>query len=256
MTAMNHVPLLTDALLTGRDDAFIDHDSLERPVHRDVVGAWKALSSAAREAGFDLGIVSGYRNYQRQLQIWNGKADGSRALLDSSGAPLRVDSLDDWGKVQAILRWSALPGASRHHWGTDLDVYDRAAVGADYSVRLVPEEVADDGPFGPLHRWLDERIARDESFGFFRPYDCDRGGVAPERWHLSYAPLASYYQRQLTPERLLTALDVSVLALRGCVHRNWSEIFRRFIWVSPELYPEQHAARLRPRVVGIDEERA
>jgi len=245
---MNHVPLLTDALLTGRDDAFIDHDSLERPVHRDMVGAWKQLSAAARDAGFDLAIVSGYRNYQRQLGIWNGKADGSRALLDDRGLPLQTESLDDWSRVQAMLRWSALPGASRHHWGTDVDVYDRAAVPEGYSVQLVPAEVAADGPFGALHAWLDERIGRGESFGFFRPYASDRGGVAPERWHLSYAPLASYYQRQLTPERLLQALDVPVLALRGCVHRNWAEIYRRFVWVPAELYPEQHAARLRPRV--------
>lgn len=244
---MNHVPLLTDALLTGRDDAFIDHDSLERPVHRDMVGAWRLLTAAAAEAGFDLAIVSGYRNYQRQLHIWNGKADGSRVLLDSRGEPLAAADLDDWSKVQAILRWSALPGASRHHWGTDVDVYDRAAVDADYPVQLVPDEVADDGPFGPLHRWLDERIARGESHGFFRPYDRDRGGVAPERWHLSFAPFASYYQRQLTADRLLAALDVPVLALRACVHRHWQEIYRRYIWVPPELYPVQYGARLLPR---------
>jgi LAS superfamily LD-carboxypeptidase LdcB len=241
---MNHLPLLTDALLTGRDDAFIDHQSLERPVHRDMVAAWRELAAAARGAGFDLAVISGYRDYQRQLRIWNEKAAGTRPLLDDNGTALNLDSLDDWQKVQAILRWSALPGASRHHWGTDVDVYDRSAVADDYAVQLVPAEVAESGPFGPLHRWLDERIAAGSSFGFFRPYDVDRGGVAPERWHLSYAPLASYYQKQATPTRLLAALDVPVLALRGCVHRRWQEIYQRYFWVPPEVYPAKHGARL------------
>ena len=234
---MNTLPLLTDALLTGRDDALIDHASLERPVHRELVPAFRALQSRAREAGFDLAIVSGYRNYARQLRIWNEKANGQRPLLDSAGRQLDASTLTDWERVQAILRWSALPGASRHHWGSDIDVYDRAAVDIDYVVQLTPDEVADHGPFGPLHRWLDDQMARGDCAGFFRPYAEDRGGVAPERWHLCYAPVALQFQRQLSPQRLLRALDVPELQLRGCVHRQWAEIFERFIWVPPTLYP-------------------
>lgn len=242
---MNQLPLLTDDLLTGRDDTFIDHQGLERPAHRELVAPWRELVAEARRAGFDLAIASAYRSYHRQLQIWNEKAEGRRALLDDAGQPLAADTLGEWQKVQAILHWSALPGASRHHWGTDMDIYDRAALSAGQTVQLVPAEVADDGPFGPLHRWLDERIAADRSCGFFRPYDRDRGGVAPERWHLSYAPLAAYYQRQLTPERLLAALDVPTLALRGCVHRQWADIYWRYVWVPAELYPSGYGARLQ-----------
>lgn len=241
---MNRLPLVTDALLIGRDDSRIDHESLERPVHVDLVPAWLELVDAARASGFDLAIASGYRDYQRQLQIWNGKAKGGRPLLDSDGRLLDAAALNDWDKVQAILRWSALPGASRHHWGTDIDVYDRAAVPPDYAVQLTPEEVAENGPFGPLHRWLDERIARDRSFGFFRPYATDRGGVAPERWHLSYAPLAQYYQRQLSPRRLLAALDSPALALRHCVRAHWHEIYTRYIRVPAECYPASCRAQL------------
>jgi LAS superfamily LD-carboxypeptidase LdcB len=234
---MLQLPLLTDALLTGRDDAFIDHASLERPVHSALVPAWHALVEAAREVGFEPAIASGFRSYQRQLQIWNDKAAGRRAVLDASGQPLAVGGLDEWQRVCAILRWSALPGASRHHWGTDIDVFDRAAVGPDYVVQLTPEEAADDGPFGPFHRWLDARMASDEAFGFFRPYAADRGGIAPERWHLSFAPMASWYQRHLGSERLLAALDTDTLALRDCVRAHWREIFERFVWIGAEFYP-------------------
>lgn len=241
---MKQIPLLNAALLTGRDDNFIDHASLERPVHQEIVAPWRRLVADARAAGFEPAIVSGYRDYARQLAIWNAKAGGERPVLDDRGEPLQLADLDDWQRVQAILRWSALPGASRHHWGTDIDIYDRAAVPPDYAVQLTPDEVADDGPFGPLHRWLDERIAADASHGFFRPYDCDRGGVAPERWHLSYAPIAVRYQRQLTPERLLGELDSPLLALRAAITEHWPTIFERYVRVPPERYPLAYRERL------------
>lgn len=234
---MNSVPILTAEVLTGRDDNFIDHASLERPVHRDIVEPFLRLRAAAAEAGFDLAVASGYRNYHRQLQIWNAKAGGERAVYADDGAVLDINTLGELDRALAILRWSALPGASRHHWGTDIDIYDRAAVPEGYVVQLDQNEAADDGPFGPMHRWLDERIAADRAFGFFRPYQNDRGGVAAERWHLSYAPLAARYQRCLKVESLWRAIDAPGLALREAIAENWSTIFQRFIWVAPQIYP-------------------
>jgi hypothetical protein len=44
------------------------------------------------------------------------------------------------------------------------------------------------------------------AFGFFRPYATDRGGVSPEPWHLSYAPVAQAAAGQLTVEELAAVL--------------------------------------------------
>ena len=247
---MKSVPLLTADVLTGRDDNFIDHASLERPVHRDIVEPWQALRAAAAKAGFDLAIASGYRNYQRQLEIWNGKACGKRAVYGDNGAALDIAALSERELAFAILRWSALPGASRHHWGTDVDIYDRAALPDDYVLQLNHGEVADTGLFGPLHRWLDERIATDRAFGFFRPYPIECGGVAPERWHLSYAPLAARYQRCLKVEPLWRAIDAPALALRTTIADNWPMIFERFVWVAPHFYP----AASRERILGMGDQ--
>ena len=87
----------------------------------------------------------------------------------------------------AILLWSALPGASRHHWGTEIDVIDRAALRPGQHAQLIPAEYCAEGVFGGLDRWLTEHAG---AFGFFRPYDRDRGGVQPEPWHLSFAPVS------------------------------------------------------------------
>ena len=204
-----------------------DHRLL--PEARD---AFLALARDARSAGFDLRIASAYRDFARQRLIWNGKLAGERPVVDDRDAPVDILGLAPRERIDCVLRFSALPGASRHHWGSDLDVFDAAAVPADYRLRLDAAEVADDGVFGPLHCWLDERIASGTSHGFFRPYDLDRGGTAPERWHLSYAPAARTFLGRLSCDLLRRAWDeagIGELALRDCVEDCLEELFERFV---------------------------
>lgn len=226
-------PFTSSAILTGRSRGHLcgdgDAERLGAPVHRAVVEPFLALRDAARAAGLDLAIHSGFRSFERQLTIWNEKAAGTRPVLDSEARPLNVARLTERDLVFAILRWSALPGASRHHWGTDLDVYDAAATPAGYEIALVPEEVSPGGIFGPLHEWLDARITAGESHGFFRPYDADRGGVAPERWHLSYTPVASEYARRLTMDVLRETIAGAAIALQDAVLTDLEAIIERFV---------------------------
>lgn len=216
---------LTEEHLCSATDA----DALGASVHRDLVAPFLSLRGDALEAGFDLRIHSGFRGFQRQLSIWNRKARGALPVLDSNAKPLDIGQLSDRDLVFAILRWSALPGASRHHWGTDLDVFDEAARPEGYEIDLVPEEVDPGGMFGPLHSWLDERISTRTSFGFFRPYDLDRGGVAPERWHLSCGPVAAPFETLLTPELLGEVIGRADMELKEVVLINLEEIFERFV---------------------------
>jgi LAS superfamily LD-carboxypeptidase LdcB len=224
---------VTFANLVGQSDSHLcspeDADLIGARVHRDAVYAFLQLKEAARNAGFSLVILSGFRSFEQQLSIWNRKATGKLAVLDSHARPLNIDTLSERELVFAILRWSALPGASRHHWGTDLDVYDMAAKPAGYEVDLVPAEVDSGGMFAPLHEWLDTRIAEGTAFGFFRPYDIDRRGVAPERWHLSFAPLSSVYARMLTPDTLRTTIQNADLMLKDVVLQHLEAIFDRFV---------------------------
>jgi hypothetical protein len=83
--------------------------------------------------------------------------------------------------------------------------------------------------FAPLHEWLDERIASGTAFGFFRPYDRDRGGVAPERWHLSYAPIAQEYLRMLTPDVLRRTIESADMRLKDEVLARLDEVHGRFV---------------------------
>jgi len=138
--------------------------------------AFLAMREAARRDGIDLQAASSFRDFDRQLTIWNAKFRGERPLLDRSGQLLNVASLSAAQRIEAILIWSALPGASRHHWGTDLDVYDAAALHDRARLQLTPEEYGGAGPFAALTAWLDQHMHR---FGFFRPYvEAGRAGAS------------------------------------------------------------------------------
>ena len=154
----------------------------------DTASALKRLRQRAKKAGFDLAVASGFRSYTRQLAIFNAKAAGERVVMGEHGHALDLSTLNDTALLDAILRFSALPGTSRHHWGTDVDVWDASAVGQGYALALTPDEYASGGVFAAMSEWLDTLVAADDAEGFFRPYARDHGGVAPEAWHLSYRP--------------------------------------------------------------------
>lgn len=191
-----------------------------------------ALKAAAASEGFDLCICSAYRSFDRQRVIWNDKLAGLRPVLDQFSNPIDLSQLDDWQKIKAVLRWSALPGASRHHWGTDFDIYDAGAMIADYQIQLVPEECKGTGVFAPMHGWLNSMLpsSKKDFYGFYRPYAVDLGGVAPEPWHLSYRSIADDYAEQLSSSIIIQQLlhDGDLMYL-DTVIAHIDEIMERFV---------------------------
>jgi LAS superfamily LD-carboxypeptidase LdcB len=188
--------------------------------------ALRAMCAAAVHDGLDLQAVSGFRDFDRQLSIWNGKFRGTRVLLDVDSRPLDAADLDEAQRVAAILVWSALPGASRHHWGSDFDLIDRRALEAGAAVELLPADYAAGGRYARLSQWLD---AHAHQFGFFRPYDRDRGGVQPEPWHLSFAPTALPALSALTVNLLFDALEGAELDGSATVMKQLTDIHRRYV---------------------------
>jgi len=188
------------------------------------------LRQHASRASFDLIALSGFRSFERQLSIWNAKAQGTRPLLNDQGAELSFDQLSPLEIVHAILRWSALPGASRHHWGTDFDIAAKNLLPSpDYVLQLTPDEVAPDGIMGAFHLWLDEFFASNQDIGFYRPYDIDRAGVAPEMWHISYFPLAEKFKQALDQRTLFSVIEDSEIELKDILLEHQDEIYSRYI---------------------------
>jgi LAS superfamily LD-carboxypeptidase LdcB len=195
-------------------------------LHTAVAAPFLSLRRAALDAGIDLIPQSSFRDFARQLSIWNGKFAGERPMQDANGAPLDGAALEPSERIDAILLWSALPGASRHHWGTDVDLIDARAIEPDYKVRLTPEEFAADGPFARLTAWLDQQAPR---FGFFRPYRGVRSGVQPEPWHFSFAPTAEKARRQLTAGVLRDAIASAPLLGKELILPRIEELHARYV---------------------------
>jgi len=229
--------------LTGRTrDHLTDLSDPRCSLHRDVAGPYLAMRAAAAADGIDIAAFSGFRDFDRQLSIWNGKFRGERPMQDRAGKTLDPLTLPPADRVTAILWWSALPGASRHHWGTDFDVMDPGLLPAGYRLQVIPAEYGPGGPFERLTIWLDEHM---HEYGFFRPYTTDRGGVRPEPWHLSYAPLAVLAQGSLSLEGLRGVLAAAEIEGREQVLESLAQNFASYV-VNVDSPPE--VALLSPRL--------
>jgi LAS superfamily LD-carboxypeptidase LdcB len=235
-------PGITDRMnaleLTGRARTHvIELDAPRCTLHYEAVAAFLGMRDAARAEGIDLQAISSFRDFDRQRVLWNRKWRGERPLYDRAGALIDPATLTEPQRVDAILAWSAIPGGSRHHWGSDIDVIDAAAMPSGYQVELVPSEYASDGVFGRLTGWLDRNQGR---FGFFRPYGSDRGGAGIEPWHLSYAPVAREAVEALSLTVLRSAIAGADLLGKDYVLDRLPEIYTRFILaVDPPFLPER-----------------
>ncbi len=220
--------MLTAEQLTGLDQAHLSQ--IQTPyqtllTHHSARSDLLALIQAAEQAGFCLEIASGFRDFFRQQTIWNNKFNGVKPILDEQGQILDPDTLSDKERIFAILRWSALPGASRHHWGTDFDIYAKNLLPSDQTLKLEPWEYLQGHQYD-FHQWLLTSAAQ---FGFHFPYQKDLGGVAAEPWHISYFPVSTPCLNALTLPLLQKQLEKHPLAGHPVILKNLEIIYNRFI---------------------------
>jgi LAS superfamily LD-carboxypeptidase LdcB len=188
---------------------------------------FKRLQEKAEDQGIQLEIVSGFRSFNRQLLIWNNKAKGERPLLDENGDQLDFSSLSPIEIVHAILRWSALPGGSRHHWGTDFDVYDAKAITKD-ELQLIPSEYEPGGDCEKLGEFLNQELSQKDC-AFFRPYSLDLGGVGVEPWHLSFKEESKSFLSSLDIQTHKEILKDVPIVHKDIVLSHLDEIYATYI---------------------------
>ena len=224
--------MMNEKQLTGQEAGHIHFLKQGPGIHREMLPAWLALEQATKEAGFHLAIASGFRDFSRQLSIWNRKFCGELAVKDDNNQILVLENLSEKKCIHAIMRFSALPGASRHHWGTDIDIYADNLLGEGQKLQLEPWEYHAGGPFSELRLWLEHNC---REFGFYFPYDTDRGGVAAEPWHLSYAPLANQYRQMFTLELLTRAIAGQDIAGKESILALLPELYQQYIINTAEV---------------------
>ena len=196
---------------------FLTHPQVQSDLHR--------LVEAAHAAGFKLEIASGFRSYARQASIWNNKFSGQRTILDSNSQPINFDSLSEQDRMWAILRWSALQGASRHHWGCDFDVFSRTCLPGDTQLQLEPWEYLT----GHQKAFYDWMLTNLEKYHFFFPYSKDLGGVAIEPWHISHRSISKDCLSLLSPLILGNQLLSEPILGQANIIAQLDNIYSQFI---------------------------
>jgi len=162
--------------LIGKGNPDISGQSYTSTMHLQAKVALDKMKVAAAKEDIAIEVVSAYRSFQRQKEIYEGKY---LRFTKQGLAPLDA--------IKKIIEYSTIPGTSRHHWGTDLDLMDANAPRPE-SV-LQAKNYHGKGPFCKLKDWLDIHAA---SFGFYEVYtnNANRKGFNYEPWHLSYAPVS------------------------------------------------------------------
>ncbi len=148
-------------------------------LRKEAYAAFLEMYAAAKEDGINLRILSATRNFNSQKSIWEAKWNGSRKLSDGTNA---AEIADTNTRALRILEYSSMPGTSRHHWGTDIDLNN------------LNNSYFEKEPGIKVYEWLVTNAGR---FGFCQTYSPKNStrpdGYNEEKWHWSYLPIAKEY---------------------------------------------------------------
>lgn len=187
--------------LMGKEDIELFGEGID--LREKAHDAFVKMKKAAYGDGIDIKIVSSYRDFYRQRSIWERKY---LEYTDEVGMePLEA--------IDRIIEYSTIPGTSRHHWGTDIDIIDGyRKVEGDV---LDPKKFEDDGPFADLKKWMAQNSA---DYGYYLVYTDDPGrrGFKYEPWHYSYAPLSRPMLTEFRSKNILKLLLEE--EFDGCQH--------------------------------------
>ena len=164
------------------------------------------MKNAAKKEGINIKIVSGYRSFQRQKLIWNKK------YLNN-----QKQGLNPIENINKIIQYSTIPGTSRHHWGTDIDIngFDKYFDGTNEKANRE-------------YKWLTKNAPK---FGFCQVYSEKKiggrlTGYNEEKWHWSYMPIANQLLKDY--KKLISYSDI--IDFSACEFAEELNIFEEFVF--------------------------
>ncbi|HRP67917.1 MAG TPA: M15 family metallopeptidase [Turneriella sp.] len=172
------------------------YSSRKQYIDKRTFAAFEKMAIAAQKDGFDLTIISATRNFHTQKIIWDEKFNGKRKV---GGENIAQTIPNEKKRALRILEFSSMPGTSRHHWGTDIDLHEKKI-----KAPALYNSTFKSGRGKALHDWLTKNAPK---FDFCQPYTGDpatrngnsfQHGYREESWHWSYTPLSKLYLQQYT----------------------------------------------------------
>ena len=139
-------------------------------LRKEAYKAFKNMYWDAKKCGIELQIKSATRNFNYQKGIWERKFKRPK-----------YKGWDEIEIVKDIMKYSSMPGTSRHHWGTDIDL------------NALENSYFEHGEGKRTYEWL-----RDfgTEYGFYQVYtskEDGRAGYEEEKWHWTYLPSSKAY---------------------------------------------------------------
>jgi LAS superfamily LD-carboxypeptidase LdcB len=158
---------ITPEILIGKSSAILPllkGDKIK--LQAEVYDALQKMIKEAKKENVHIKLISGYRSFNHQKRIWNRKFDKYR----KQGKSVKQC-------IEKITNYTAIPGTSRHHWGTDVDLSDKYADGLNNNKRE------------KFNQWMHKNSKK---FGFYLVYtnDKNRTGYKYESWHFTYKKLS------------------------------------------------------------------
>ena len=172
---------ITAQFLIGKNNYYTDTNFIEIPEHmayrkqmfllKETYAAYNKMYLAAKKDGIQLKVISASRTFVEQSWIWEDKWKTNKSKFETENA------LSSY-----IMQYSAMPGTSRHHWGTEVDLNSTSAsyFASGYGLKV--------------YNWLSSNAA---TYGFCQSYN-EKGterdsGYNEEMWHWSYYSLANRF---------------------------------------------------------------
>lgn len=145
-------------------------------MRKEALAAFQKMRKAAAQDGITLRIMSAARSFSHQKRIWEGKWNGNRLV---EGKNMKTTYSDAADRARFIMKYSSMPGTSRHHWGTDIDINSFSPF------------YFNSGRGAKEYEWL---VDNAHKFGFCQTYT-EKGkerpdGYEEEKWHWTYMPIA------------------------------------------------------------------
>lgn len=141
-------------------------------LQKEAAVAFEKMWQKAKSEGLTLKIISATRTFAQQKKIWETK-----------WARFATEAPEAEARAKKIMEYSAMPGASRHHWGTDIDLND-----------LNNSAFETGGKHEKVYAWLQKHA---HEFGFCQPYTAGRPfGYKEEKWHWTYTPISQKFWAQ------------------------------------------------------------
>ena len=213
--------LLSIAELTGKGNPELFGEGYK--LRKEAQEAFESMQQEALKSDISISIVSSYRNFEHPNSIWERKYKKyiSRGLSPEAS-------------IEKIIEYSTIPGTSRHHWGTDIDIIDLNP--KQPSSVLNPKNFEADACYGNLKQWMD---AHAKTFGFYLVYtdESSRKGFHYEPWHYSYKSLSCTYLNEYKTLNLKEILLSEQLLGHTAMTDDFLQRYRRehLLDINPDL---------------------